>query len=503
MSAIINYLIEANFGLLFFAAIYWLFLRNENQFSFNRIFLLAGILFSLLFPLWHFNSPSSAEIIPSISQVMPSYWLPEVSIHPDRQGSMPLAETTRPFWTAVEWAYAIVALVFTVLFLFRLIQIRNLFLDSKKYRWNDCLVAESEEAQPTFSFFNFIFIGQAHRLTPSEKEDVLVHEWVHVRKFHSLDVILINVLATAFWFNPVVRIYKKALVQLHEFEADARSVENQDADSYCRLLAKVALESAGLSLVNHFNRSLTLKRITMMKTMKKKIQPWKMILLSAAVPLLFLAVSCQEQVTSDLQNMSKNSVATGILPLQVSKELELLQKNNPTKEYLVIQLNEEGKKTLDKLQFENAQTGTLYPSMTLIDTDKDSDGAGFTYIILEKGTQTSNMGDATRSDKAYTVVDDMPEFVGGFDSLRTYIQKSLRYPVSARKKGIEGRVFVSFVVTKEGYVVDPAIAKGVDAEMDKEALEVVSNFPKWIPGRQKGEVVDVKFVVPINFKLAN
>ncbi len=178
---------------------------------------------------------------------------------------------------------------------------------------------------------------------------------------------------------------KKALVQLHEFEADARSVENQDADSYCRLLAKVALESAGFTLVNHFNHSLTLKRITMMKTLKKKIQPWKMILLSATVPLLFLTVSCQEQVISDLQDVSKNSAATGLLPLEVKKQLDLLQKNNPSHEYIVIQMNEEGKKTLDKLQFENAETGTLYPSMTLINTDKNSDGGGFTYVILEKG----------------------------------------------------------------------------------------------------------------------
>jgi len=73
MSTLINYFVEANLGLLLFAVIYWLFLRNENQFSFNRGFLLAGILFSLLFPLLHFNSPSRAKMIPSISEVMPSY----------------------------------------------------------------------------------------------------------------------------------------------------------------------------------------------------------------------------------------------------------------------------------------------------------------------------------------------------------------------------------------------------------------------------------------------
>lgn len=233
-----------------------------------------------------------------------------------------------------------------------------------------------------------------------------------------------------------------------------------------------------------------------MKTMKKKIQPWKMILLSAAVPMFFLAVSCQEQVTGDLQSISKNP---GVIPLEVSKQLEMLKQKNPQHEYIVIQLNEEGKKTLDKLQFENEKTGTIISTNAII-TDQSSNGEKLVYVIVEKG----KTGDATtRFDKAYTVVDDAPEYVGGFDSLMTHIQRTLKYPENARKMGIEGRVFVSFVVTKEGDVVNPAIAKGVNAEIDKEALNVVSGFPKWIPGRQNGEAVDVKFVLPINFKFNN
>src|SRR5260221_4903050 len=498
MSTLINYFVEANLGLLLVAVIYLLFLRNENQFSFNRAFLLAGILFSLLFPLSHFNSPSGAKMIPSISEVMPSYWLPEVSVRPNGQGSLTPAVTTVPVWTILERVYAIVAMGLTVLFVIRLIRIGKLFLASRKYRWNTCLVAESEERQPTFSFFNFIFIGQANQLTPDEKQEVMVHEWIHVRKLHSFDIILINLLAIGFWFNPVVRMYRKTLVQLHEFETDARSVENHDADSYCRLLAKVALESAGLSLVNHFNHSLTLKRITMMKTVKKKIQSWKLILVGAAVPLFFLAVSCQEQVTGDLY-AGKNPA--GVIPTEVRQQLEMLKQKNPQHEYIVIQLNDEGKKTLDKLQFENAKMGTIISTNAIV-TDKGSNGEKLVYVIVEKGTG-SERADATRFDKAYTVVDDQPEYVGGFDSLLTHIQRTLRYPENARKKGIEGRVFDSFVVTKEGDVVVPAIAKGVDPEVDKAALEVVSGFPRWIPGRQKGEAVDVKFVIPINFKINN
>src|SRR5258708_24707650 len=192
-------------------------------------------------------------MIPSISEVMPSYWLPEVSVRPNGQGSLPPVVSPVPVWTILERVYAIVAMGLTVLFVIRLIRVGNLCLASRKYRWNTCLVDESEERQPTFSFFNFIFIGRANQLTPDEKQEVMVHEWIHVRKLHSFDIILINLLAIGFWFNPVVRMYRKTLVQLHEFETDARSGENHDADSYCRLLPKWPLESAGPSPVNQFN----------------------------------------------------------------------------------------------------------------------------------------------------------------------------------------------------------------------------------------------------------
>ena len=231
-----------------------------------------------------------------------------------------------------------------------------------------------------------------------------------------------------------------------------------------------------------------------MKTMKRKIQPWKIMILGAAIPLFFLAVSCQEQVTGDQQNVSKNPV-----PLEVSKQLELLKQKNPRHEFIVLELNEEGKRVLDKLQFENSKTGNLVSTNTIV-TGKNSNDESIVYVIVEKGTDNER---ASRFDKAYTIVDEIPEYVGGFDSLRTHIQRTLKYPANARQKGIEGRVFVSFVVTKEGDVVNPAIAKGVDTELDKEALEVVSSFPKWVPGRQNGEAVDVKFVIPISFKLNN
>lgn len=107
------------------------------------------------------------------------------------------------------------------------------------------------------------------------------------------------------------------------------------------------------------------------------------------------------------------------------------------------------------------------------------------------------------SDEIFMVVEEMPEFPGGQAELMSYIAKSLRYPVVAQENGIQGRVTVSFVVNRDGTIVDAEVVRGIDASLDKEALRVVNSMPKWKPGMQRGKPVRVKFTVPINFRLQN
>jgi periplasmic protein TonB len=103
--------------------------------------------------------------------------------------------------------------------------------------------------------------------------------------------------------------------------------------------------------------------------------------------------------------------------------------------------------------------------------------------------------------EVFFIVEDMPEFPGGELALRQFIANSIKYPVIAQENGIQGRVYVQFVVDADGSVSDPRIARGVDPSLDKEALRVVSLLPKWKPGRQRGKPVRVSYTVPINFQL--
>ena len=101
----------------------------------------------------------------------------------------------------------------------------------------------------------------------------------------------------------------------------------------------------------------------------------------------------------------------------------------------------------------------------------------------------------------FMVVEDMPEFPGGTAALLEYLRKNIKYPAICRENNIQGRVIVSFVVNKDGAIVDPEVVKSVNPSLDKEAVRVISNMPPWKPGMQRGKPVRVKYTVPVNFRL--
>ena len=102
---------------------------------------------------------------------------------------------------------------------------------------------------------------------------------------------------------------------------------------------------------------------------------------------------------------------------------------------------------------------------------------------------------------AYAAVENKPEYPGGDVALMKYLADSFKYPPSAKAKGVYGRVFVKFVIDKTGAVTNVEIIRGVDPELDAEALRVVKAMPAWKPGSQRGKAVPVTYQVPINFKL--
>lgn len=126
-------------------------------------------------------------------------------------------------------------------------------------------------------------------------------------------------------------------------------------------------------------------------------------------------------------------------------------------------------------------------------------------IVESKESQTTNQQphiiENVQEDSPFDVVEQMPQFSGGMKALMDYLSTNISYPKEAHKKEIQGRVLVRFVVEKDGSISNAEVVKSVDPLLDAEALRVISSMPNWIPGKQNGKAVRVKYTIPITFNL--
>ena len=104
-------------------------------------------------------------------------------------------------------------------------------------------------------------------------------------------------------------------------------------------------------------------------------------------------------------------------------------------------------------------------------------------------------------DEVFVVVEEQAEFPGGLDSMYAYIQKNLVYPEKAKAEGIEGRVFVQFVIEKDGSISNILVKRAIGGGCEEAAVEIIKNMPKWKPGKQRGKPVRFQFTLPIKFEL--
>jgi protein TonB len=142
-------------------------------------------------------------------------------------------------------------------------------------------------------------------------------------------------------------------------------------------------------------------------------------------------------------------------------------------------------------------TVDILDDMSMFNSEADME----TFIDVAPVIQTVRQEEEEEEAQVFFIVEDMPEFPGGEAALRNFIGTSVRYPQIAQENGIQGRVYVQFVVDRDGSVTNATIARGVDPSLDREALRVVNTLPKWKPGRQRGQTVRVSYTVPINFQL--
>ena len=124
-------------------------------------------------------------------------------------------------------------------------------------------------------------------------------------------------------------------------------------------------------------------------------------------------------------------------------------------------------------------------------------------VFLVAGVCQAQNKENKIKDGVYTEVEQMPEYPGGVNALMSDVSAAVKYPEEAKTKGIQGKVFVSFVVDEQGKVTNAKIERGVEPSLDAESLRVVKSLKDWKPGKEKGKTVKVAFTLPINFALEN
>jgi protein TonB len=185
-------------------------------------------------------------------------------------------------------------------------------------------------------------------------------------------------------------------------------------------------------------------------------------------------------------------------PIKVEVEQKVVEKVKSSVKFTAPEIkkdNEVNPEDEIKSQDDLAKTNTAIGTFDVKGND-EAEG-----VVLKANEQAIDEKPKEEETKVFEVVEQMPEFPGGAAALMKWLSDNIKYPAIAEENGIQGRVICTFVVERDGSVSDVQVARSIDPSLDKEAMRVLKKMPKWIPGRQNGAAVRVKYTVPVTFKL--
>ena len=380
---------------------------------------------------------------------------------------------------------------------------------------------DSDIIPVTFGFRKpVILLPDSLKKHPEKMNLAIRHELTHISQHDFFSHLMVVITEAIFWFHPLVHILKRELIDYREMRCDniVLSESSVSRKEYASLLLElIPMPNLNRELsVNMAQESSNLKkRITMItqQTKTQQIPKWSSLLLLGIVFLTTaFAMACTDMQTQQIFDEEELDLMT-------------LPDRNGDRGYhqILIILGEEGQtdKHADALEQLRSLEGPIYSITTVPGEDAVSqfgdrarhgaiqintriDAESYNTVLRALGMnpvdpeslKPQNSASASQDD-FFVVVEEMPELIGGLAS----IQEQIRYPEMARRAGIEGRVFVQFIVDENGNVVDPQIIRGIGGGADEEALRVVSQA-EFKPGMQRGRPVSVQYSLPISFRLA-
>ncbi|MBC7884697.1 MAG: energy transducer TonB [Saprospiraceae bacterium] len=539
-----TYLIQSSTCLIIFYIIFHMCLKHETFFRYNRVYLLVSMIFALILPLLG----KMIELTADEPVVRWNYFADDIGF---AVKDYTRQDIITDYISIGMWSIYLtgVSLILARLF-YGIFKIYG-YATSGTYEYkNDLRIVTTDKVHLPFSFFNTIYISR-HIPLSDHIQTIFEHEKIHIRQWHTLDVLFSEVVHAFFWFNPVCIFYKRALRQSHEYLADAYVSNNSSVSSYASLLLSKSQTGVELALANHFFHSQIKKRITMMYTKnsnKKAI--WKYALL---LPVLFLFLILFSSAKMHLTNTveGKGMAADTITPPPAPPSTPSPYKSKfPGNVKAITTENNKVKVELKNGKFEKYD----------LNKDKDKKAYQARYGDLPAPPPPPPLPTAPMPDRiapaphtppvppippappiapipsidkinppdapsppptpVFKLVDEMPRFPGcehmsdmnarkecAGQKMLEYVYTNVKYPAEAREKGIEGNCIVQFIIDKNGYINDLKIIRDIGGGCGDEVKRVLTTMnsmsERWIPGKDKGQNVNVLYTLPVKFSLGN
>ena len=537
------YFLKINVAIALFYAFYRLFFYKDTFFTWRRAALLCFFAISAVYPLLNIQTwITEQEPMVAMADLYADIVLPEFTITPEQATS----DWKTLLLQTVGFAYWGMVIVLAIRFFIQLAGIIRLAFRCRKAKIGNTNVHLLRQASGPFSFFHWIFIHPTSH-TEDELSEILTHEQTHANQWHSIDVLVSEIVCIFCWFNPFAWLMKREIRTNLEYLADNRVLETgHDSKAYQYHLLGLSHHKAAATIYNSFNVLPLKKRIKMMnKKRTREIGRTKylMFLPLAALLMIISNIEAVARTTKEMakdvieaveENLASNSttpeteVATEAIPVEtpisqqdkdklVTYKGKVVDKDGKPVEGAEILIDGSHKLPQDQsfvtdkngnfsfMAFENAHIGVIWnknDKYMLKGIRYDQKERTNLKIVMDDQWQNPPSNDP--NNPVFEVVEIMPEFPdGGMSGLMQFLSKNIQYPINAQKNHTQGRVTVQFVVNKDGSISEPKIIRGVDPDLDGEAIRVISLMPKWKPGMQKGQPVRVKYTVPVMFRLSD
>lgn len=284
---------------------YHLFLAKEKTFTFNRFYLIAALLFSLCIP---FATIETKEVVKEI----PATVFVEGNEQPI-EAQIVTPQESFDYTKALLMGYCIVSGILILKIAYSIIKIKK--LKGRKIKYQNRTIFLLKQDLAPFSFWNTIYLSETYFKDSKIENSVFLHEEIHVKQKHSLDILFVEVLKAIFWINPLIWFYKKAMVNNHEFLADESVIsQNKNIKQYQELILQEILKQQNLPLIHQFNFNNTKKRFIMMNNKKSKFAKLKnyLVVPAFAVLAIIFAEKTYAKESNENLNQEKESIISDV-----------------------------------------------------------------------------------------------------------------------------------------------------------------------------------------------